>query len=254
MNKVNTWLSAVAAAATCFVCSQSPAAFYAGNSNTGFGGALGTGGVTLTDDGTTISGTFNRGSGNHNDILVIYIDSGASGFSTTSGFNDQDDDLRRAISGVGWDGRSTANFAAGFDADYAIAIHNNNFTFGGLWSLANGNNGSLNFLTSVNLSGGGNAQTSYTFDFDLADIGLAPNSGASFDFVATYTAASGYRSNEAIGASDAPGGGTNVALGTLNFSDWETYATLAPIPEPGTFLVWGLAMITAGLLTQRERR
>src|SRR3954467_13538885 len=101
---------------------QVQAATYSGNGNTGFGGPLGTGSLTLSDNGTTVSGTLTRGSGNLNDLVVIYIDPPSGGFNTASGFNDQDDSHRRAISGVGGFGRSTVNFASGFNADYAIAI------------------------------------------------------------------------------------------------------------------------------------
>jgi hypothetical protein len=44
------------------------------------------------------------------------------------------------------------------------------------------------------------------------------------------------------------GGERNAYFNSMQFTE------PAAIPEPGTFLVWGLAMITAGLLTQRERR
>src|SRR2546430_3999637 len=75
------------------------AATYSGNGNSGFGGPIGQGSLTLTDDGTTVSGTLTRGAGNFNDALVLYVDSVPGGFSDTSGFNDGGDGLRRAISG-----------------------------------------------------------------------------------------------------------------------------------------------------------
>src|SRR6266536_3137614 len=48
---------------------------YPGNGNTGFGGPIGLGSLTLTDDGTTVSGTLNKGPNGFNDVLVIYMDS-----------------------------------------------------------------------------------------------------------------------------------------------------------------------------------
>lgn len=224
------------------------AATFNGNGHTGFGGPLGTGSLTLTDDGTTLFGTFTRGDGAHNDYLVIYFDSIAGGFSSTAGFDDQNDNHRRSISGVGWEGRSTLNFASGFLADYAVAIHNNEFTFGGLWGLAEGGGDSLNYLGSVELSGGGNAASDYTFSLSLASIGITPNSGAALNLVATYTAASGFRSNEAIGASDADPV-NNVGLGTLTYTGFETYTT---VPEPSTLSLVGLGL--AGALFARSRR
>lgn len=235
-----------AATLLCFVAPLLQADTYLGNGGTGFGGPLGTGSLSLSDNGTTISGTFTRGSGNHNDMLVLYIDSVAGGFSTTSLFNDQADQLRRSISGVGSFGRSTVNFPTGFQPDYAIAIHNNTFTFGGLWSLANGGDNSLGFIDTVNLSGGGASAAAYTFDFNWSEIGLALPS--SFRFVATYTAESGYRSNETIGNSDAPGGGVNIASGTLNFSSYVVY----PVPEPTSAALVLLGGVMVRFLRRRS--
>src|ERR1700752_4138270 len=98
MTRVNIFAASIAA--ILLVTAQVRADLYAGNGNTGFGGPLGTGSITLTDDGTTVGGVFTRGSGNHNDLLVISLDSISGGFSTTSGFNDKADTHRRAISGV----------------------------------------------------------------------------------------------------------------------------------------------------------
>src|SRR5947207_5664450 len=75
------------------------AATYSGNGNSGFGGPIGLGSLTLTDNGTTVSGTVNKGPNGFNDVLVLYIDSTGGGFGDTSGFADGADGLRRAISG-----------------------------------------------------------------------------------------------------------------------------------------------------------
>src|SRR2546430_10854130 len=83
------------------VCLSASAATYSGNGNSGFGGPIGLGSLTLTDNGTTVSGTVNKGPNGFNDVLVIYLDSVAGGFSDTSGFADSGpgDGLRKAISG-----------------------------------------------------------------------------------------------------------------------------------------------------------
>src|SRR5436853_1675382 len=126
------------------------AATYSGNGNTGFGGPIGLGSLTLTDNGTTVSGTVNKGPNGFNDVLVIYIDSQAGGFSDTSGFADSADGLRRAISGFdGGSNRSVLTFGAGFTPDYALALGPAADNFGGLWQLTNGGPNSLNFITSV---------------------------------------------------------------------------------------------------------
>ena len=94
---------------------------YHGNGNTGFGGAIGNGTLTLSDDGTNISGTLSVG-GSMDDVLVLYIQSGPGSFTNTSGFNDQGDACRQAISGVSASGRSLLTFADGFQPNYAIAL------------------------------------------------------------------------------------------------------------------------------------
>ena len=115
---------------------------YHGNGNTSFGGAVGNGTLTLSDDGTNISGTLAVG-GSMNDVLVLYIQSGTGGFADTSGFNDQGDSCRQAISGVSASGRSLLTFASGVQPNYAIALAPAAAGTGGLWQLANGGNNSL---------------------------------------------------------------------------------------------------------------
>src|SRR3954453_23420323 len=75
------------------------AATYGGNGNSGFGGPMGLGSLTLTDNGNTVFGQVNKGPNGFNDVLVIYINSQAGGFADTSGFADGADGMRKAISG-----------------------------------------------------------------------------------------------------------------------------------------------------------
>ena len=201
---------------------------FTGNGNSGFGGVLGTGSLDLSDDGTTVQATFNKGLGSFNDAIVIYIDSKTGGFNSTSAFNDQGDPLRQAISGVSGSGRSTVNFASGFNADYAVAFAPLQ-SYGGLWGLANGNNTSLNSFASVNLTPLTNQTSStYNFSFNLSDIGMTPNSGASFKFVATYlNPTNTFRSNEAIGNGIASG---NPGHSSVTFTNSLSYTTATPVP------------------------
>src|SRR5260370_36305033 len=100
-----------------FSLNNSLAAVYNGNGNTSFGGTVGDGSLTLTDDGTTVSGTFTRGTGHDfTDNLVIFIDSKANGFSTTAEFTDFATRQTRAISGRddGGNSQGTTDFAEGF--------------------------------------------------------------------------------------------------------------------------------------------
>src|SRR5689334_23215693 len=161
------WMLLLATSGIMVGTARSEATTYAGNGNSGFGGVLGTGSLSLVDNGTTVSGTFTKGAGNFNDAIVIYINSVTGGFGTTSGFNDQGDPTRNAISGVGSFGRSVVNFAGGFGADYAIGFGPNTgagLGFGGLWNLANGGNNSLPFVASVNLNPNNDTSAAtYTF-------------------------------------------------------------------------------------------
>lgn len=221
---------------------------YSGNGNTGFGGAIGLGSLSLTDDGTNVYGTFTRGSGNFNDVLVFYIDSTTGGFSDTSGFGDSADGLRRAISGFdGGANRSTLTFSSGFLADFALALGPSSDSFGGLWQLNSGGANSLGFLSSANLSPLNNSSTTYTFSFSLASVGLTPGAGQSFDFFATYLSDSGYRSDETLGGAATGTQGWNPFTET----SYSVYNTLA-VPEPSTLALVGLG--TAALIATRRRK
>jgi PEP-CTERM motif len=228
------------------LCLSASAATYSGNGNSGFGGPIGLGSLTLTDNGTTISGTMNRGANGFNDVLVLYIDSVAGGFSDTSGFADGADGLRRAISGFdGGANRSLMTFN-GMSPDYAIALGPSSDNFGGLWQLANGGANSLNFVSSVNLNPtGNNLSPTYTFSFNVSDIGMTPNSGATFELFGTYTSNSGYRSDEALPGNDVGAQGWNPFLQTA-------LATYTIVPEPSSLALFGLSGL-AMLLRLRRR-
>src|SRR5437660_1527696 len=105
-------------------CLTGKAATYGGNGNSVFGGPIGLGSVTLTDNSTTVSGTVNKGPNGFNDVLVIYIYTFRSGgFSNTTGFADNADGLRKAICGFdGGTNRSVLTFPDGFRPLYAIAL------------------------------------------------------------------------------------------------------------------------------------
>lgn len=230
------------------------AATYLGNGKTGFGGPVGNGSLTFTDDGTTLFGTINNNLG---DELVIYIDSKAGGFTTTSTFTDTGgggDILRKATSGYDGTLRATLNFAAGFGADLALAISPVQAQFGALFTLdtvgnftygSNGSNGSLNLTPT------GTATGPFTFSIALANLGVTP--GSSFDFISTYGNFHNdiYRSNEAYvttftGTTNPDNNfGTNTATAT----SFSTYITTVPEPSAFAMLLGG-----AGLLITRRRR
>src|SRR5882762_10388635 len=196
---MNTRFYLPLAVALTTLCLSAHAATYSGNGMSGFGGPIGLGSLTLTDNGTTVSGTVNKGPNGFNDVLVLYIDSTVGGFSDTSGFADGADGLRKAISGFdGGANRSLLTFG-GMLPDYAIALGPSCDNFGGLWQLANGGANSLSFVASVNLNPTGTPNSpTYTFSFNVSQIGLTPNSGSTFKLFGTYTSNSGFRSDEAL--------------------------------------------------------
>jgi hypothetical protein len=164
---------------------------YRGNGDTGSGGAIGNGTLTLGDDGTNISGTLTVG-GSMNDVLVLYIQTGPGGFTNTSGFNDQGDACRQAISGASAAGRSLLTFASGFQPNYALALAPAAVGTGGLWQLVNGGNNSLVYMGSVNLAPLNNTGP-YTFSFPAALIGMIPGIRSTVQVFGTYVSADGSR-------------------------------------------------------------
>src|ERR1039458_3708428 len=90
-----------------------PATTYLGNGSASFNGAIGNGSLTLTDNGTTVFGSLTTGAGLGGNAFVLYIQTAAGGFGTTSGFNDNGDQLRTAISQYNGAGnQSILNFSA----------------------------------------------------------------------------------------------------------------------------------------------
>jgi hypothetical protein len=175
---------------------------YTGNGDGSFGGAIGTGSLTLSNNATTLFGTVWKGTNGFWDVLVLYLDTGAAGFLDTAGFGDAADGLRKAISGYDGGNRSLLTFSNAsvtFSPKYAVALGPSSDSFGGLWQLANGGNNSLSFISSVNLTPTGTATSpAYSFSLNLGQIGVSPTNGASVKLLGTYISNSGYRSLEAL--------------------------------------------------------
>lgn len=183
---------------------------FPGNQRTGFGGVLGTGSFTFSDNGTTISGVFTKGAGGFNNTGVLYIDSKAGGITSTANLTDAADGGRRAVSGFDGTNRSLVNFPTGFRPDFALTFEAGFF---GLFEIVE--NGSHTFVVSANRIDNGNG--TYSFGFSLANIGVT--TGNAFSFVGTYlNSDNAFRSNEALAPSDAPADPANVGNGTLTFT------------------------------------
>jgi hypothetical protein len=210
---------------------------YVGNGGTGFGGPVGTGSLTVTDDGAgKINFSLSTGVPFNGNDLVLYLDTRPGGVADNSTFKDNGDGGRTAISGANNSNssRSLVTFAPGFLADEAISVEPN--VFAGLFDLSNPSN--FTFLASGNLSGSGTGP--FTFSFSRAALGLGPTQ--SFSFEGTLISTTAYRSNETIGTSTttpgdaaaAPNGGFN---GSTTFSTANTFS----VPEPNAIVLVGLA-------------
>ena len=188
MKKIYTSLLAVSIAVSAFATN------YPGNGKTGFGGPVGPGSLDVTNVGNTITFTLNRGTGNMNDALVIYLDAVTGGFSSTANFIDATDGLSKAIAGVDGTNRAIFNFNAAFRPEYALAFKPGE-TSAKLVLLTEGANFTL--ISSPTLSNNTNNAASYTVTINATDIGLTGTVG--FKFFATLISTTAYRSDEAIG-------------------------------------------------------
>jgi PEP-CTERM motif-containing protein len=235
------------------VCSLSAgAATYPGNGDTGFGGAVGTGSLTLTDDGTNLLFTFTRGMGTFDNYLVFYFDTVGGGVNSlpTSGEIGSPFGARRAI--VNEFGSGISSFPTNFGADYAYALRvTGQDSASQVYQIPSGANANtLNFVSNVGVTnnGDGNA-ASYSFSIPFSDLGIT--AGQSFSFVTTYLDPFGgggadatFRSAEAFVTTP-----TGTGFSNSSFTTAITYQT---VPEPGTWIGAGLAVCVLAV-SQRRR-
>jgi len=215
--------------------------------NGGGGGTVANGSLTLQDNGYTVFGTFDKAPGMSFQLdLVIYIDSVAGGFSDTTSFRDNADPARTAISGfnTALNKGSTATFAPGFAADYAIILGVNwPNTGNGLYRLNAGGDGSFDYIASANLDPTYTLNAwSYTFNFRWSDIGIQPGDAHFLKFQSTYLDSSTSRTLESFESLSGDRGFNSVTFGNYN-----TYG-VAPVPEMTT---WALTVF-GGLFIGRR--
>jgi hypothetical protein len=224
---------------------------YAGNGATGFGGPVGTGSLDISDTASSLTMTFNRGSGAMNDVLVLYLDTQTGGFTDNSTFSDNGDGGRTAISGANNSNPSRTAVNLPFAADYAIAIQNG---FIGVFGLASGGDNSLNYLFGQSQSGN-NLDSSYSISMtpaQMAMIGLTPGSGQTFSFVGTLISTSAYRSNETIGNSVTVAGDGSGNAGFNNSQTFSAANSYTLVPEPSAAALAGLCGLF-GLIFRRNK-
>lgn len=258
---IKSWLVPSAIAGMVLICAAASvqadiSVDYAGNGNTGFGGPVGNGSLNLTQVGSssTINGTITN-PGGFNDTLTLYVDSIPGGFTSTATLNDTGDTLRRATSWLnGNPTRATIQFDPMFGADFSIALSPVQASFGGIFDISTGTGGdnSLGFVASASLSPTGtNGAATYSFSFDLANIGLSP--GDSFSFFSVYGNANDiFLSDEGYGnyplTMGNPGNNGVGAGPVLDFVDLSPNV-FNSIPEPGSSL-----LLFGGLLIVVNRR
>ncbi|HEV2391750.1 MAG TPA: hypothetical protein VG146_05225 [Verrucomicrobiae bacterium] len=223
---------------------------YYGNLYDGNGGGdvVSGGTLTLSDNSTRVSAVLNKTSLTFNYNVVLYIDSLPGGFANTSSFADSQSPARSAISMCSnFGSRSSALFAPGFLADYAIALSPYDGR-GELYKLAAGGPGSLQLVGSVNFNpqwDTGSAR--YTFNFYWSDIGQQPASGNGFRFQSAYITDQGRTTFESYESISGTAGYGN----TLVFNNYNVYG-IEPVPEPSNaaLLVFGGIVAGAGTLSR----
>jgi len=233
------------------VSALSAAVTFTGSGTSGFGGPVGGSSMTWSDDGTTISVSFTKGTGAFNDSFVLYLDAGSLGRNAIgTQVNDRGDALRSAISYMEAGTGKTLTLPNGFEATHAIAIDT---SFGGLWQIPSsgsiGNNG-LVFKNSVNSTLNNSGQATFTFSFNVADLGITPNTAATIGFVGTYlnefggSGSLGFASNEGYGSTFP---GSNIGQNDFTFTSGLSYTI---VPEPAT---GALGLLGAAMMLRRRR-
>lgn len=229
------------------------AATYSGNTNIGFGGPVGTGSLSITDDGVNLTFTFTRGtSGDFNDFLVIYFDTtagGAASLPTSGEIGDPFSGRRAIVNEYG----SGITFPTAFTSDFGFALKSNGSTSNHLFTTPSGADANtVGFVTAPTVSNFGSVSAaSYSWSIPVTSLGMAENSGATFNFVTTYLNPNGggggdasFRSNEAFGISI---DGGNPGFDSLTFSSSSSYTI---VPEPASTV---LGLIGAMLILRRRK-
>ena len=218
-------------------------ATYANGGGSGFGGTLGSGSISMDVVGTDLVVGFTPGNA-LNDIVALFLDTRPGGFLDAQ-MSDTADGGRTAISELTLTKDDV--YPVGILPDFGVAFGN----FGTVLFELNAGN-TPGHLTFVQFSGVVGSIT-----IPLATL----SNPAAVDFFAGYASGNGYNSNESLPAttggfnqSGNPGFGDGTFGGTNTGGRYDDFNRfLTGIPEPGTFLIWGLVLVTAGVGTNRVR-
>ena len=224
---------------------------YQGNGSQSPSGIVGLGQLTLSANSSSVTGQFKRGGSDgatFQDVLVIYIDSKPGGYSGTGSFmdnNDGENGFRRAVSGYNRPGyRSTAYFAPGFQADYAIAL-SPGLTGGWLYELNTSTE--LYRVANVYLNPSDSGlYRDYSFNFSWETIGLGDSADKSFNFQTTYITSSGSRSLESF----------EQVTGVVGFNEvyFGNYNSFPPVPEPTNMALAAFAGLLVSVGVAKKAR
>jgi len=189
-------IAALATGALLLCTANVRATNFAGNGSGDWGGSVGNGTLSVTDDGTNITFTIIPTGGNFGgNGVALYIDTGTGGFTSTAGFQDGHDGGRSVVSGYSGSGQSIMTFTNGFKPAYAISFGNTSSDYTSLFQLVTGGDNSLAWLA-------GTGTSTHTLTFPAATLGLTPGVTANIRIFGSLIGTSGYRSSEAIAGND----------------------------------------------------
>jgi hypothetical protein len=185
--------------------------FY-GNGKNGFGGAIGESKLKIETLGDSTFFILTKGSGDFNDIVVIYAQGNVpghpTGISSTANFIDHADRFRSALSGFNGTDRSILTFANKFHPDAAFVFDKNSGSF---FELTENGSHTLGGSLSIQPSGTSGALV-YRIGFETPGNGSEEDGGIGngFGFLLTYFSETLGRSNEFVGD---PGPNANPGWG-----------------------------------------
>jgi hypothetical protein len=214
----------------------------------GAGGVVGSGTLSMSNSAATVYVGLDRTRGSFTDNLVMFIDTGPGGYTTTGVFSDKGSVQEIAISGNNVE-RSTANFAPDFAADYAIVVSVNNGC--GIYQLLDDGTGPhVALIRNFNIAPPGDPNTpQFWWQFDWSDIGLQRANTNFFKFETSLISINGYRYLQSFE------GITGVqGYDAITFTNYDTYG-VPPIPETTTTAlgILGGAAASASLITSFRR-
>lgn len=204
---------------------------YSNGGGTGFGGTLGAGSFTFDANGANLDITFTVSGSYGSNIVALYLDTRAGGFSDAT-MNDTADAGRNVITNLGSSGDET--FPTGMTGglpDFGIAIG----SFGTVLFELTG--GSLNFIAFNGTPG--------VISVPLASLG----DPTTIDWFAALSSDTNFLSNESLPQDPALNGAGNPGFGaTGTYSEFNRFVT---VPEPAAALLGSVGLLA---ILRRRRK